>query len=114
MALAMTDDMKNCNPKPLQALTERSQNGAIQPRPHLDETATIFVAPALASSRNKRINIKIANLTDFPHTIKNFTKVAELQILKPEDTKQRLPIEAIALKLLQDPNVTQMYVNEIQ
>ena len=62
--------------------------GAIQPLPQIDETATIIVAPALATAHNKRLSIRVANLTDFPHTIKNHTKLAEMQILKPEDTKR--------------------------
>ena len=87
--------------------------GAVQPLPQFDETATIIVAPALATAHNKRLNIRIANLTDFPHTIKNHTKLAELQILKPEDTKQVRPVDAAALKLLEDPDDTHMYVNEL-
>ena len=87
--------------------------GTVQPLPQFDETATIIVAPALATTHNKRINIRIANLTDFPHTIKNHTKLAELQNLKPEETKQIRPIDAAALKLLQDPDDTHMYVNEL-
>ena len=67
-----------------------------------------IVAPALATAHNKRFNIRIANLTDFPHTIKNHTKLAELQILKPEDTKQIRPVDAAALKLLEDPDDTHM------
>ena len=55
----------------------------------------------------------MANLTDFPHTMKNHTKLAELQILKPEETKQIRPINAAALTLLQDPDDTHMYVNEL-
>ena len=114
MTLAMTDEMKNCNPKPLQIMAEGSQTippqqittvsaivittnangvtGTVQPPPQFDETATIIVAPALATAHNKKINIRIANLTDFPHTIKNHTKLAELQILKPEETKQNDPL----------------------
>ena len=57
--------------------------GAVQPLPQFDEAATIIVAPALATAHNKRLNIRIANLTDFPHTIKNHTKLAELQIFRP-------------------------------
>ena len=108
MTLAMTDEMKKCNPKPLQIMAEGNQTlppqqtttvnaivittnmhdvtGAVQPLPQFDEATTIIVAPALATAHNKRLNILIANLTDFPHTIKNHTKLAELQILKPEDT----------------------------
>ena len=82
--------------------------GAVQPLPQFDETATIIVAPALATAHNKRLNIRIANLTDFPHKIKNHTKLAELQILKPEDTKQIRPVDAAALKLLEDPDDTHM------
>ena len=65
--------------------------GAVQPLPHSDETAIIIVATALATAHSKRINIRIANLTDFPHTIANHTKLAELQTLKPEDTKKYDP-----------------------
>ena len=87
--------------------------GAVQPLPQFDETATIIVAPALATAHNKRLNIRIANLTDFPHTIKTHTKLAELQILKPEDTKQIRPVDAAALKLLDDPDDAHLYINEL-
>ena len=135
MTLAMTDEKKNCNPKPLQIMAEGNQTlppqqtttvnaivittnainitGAIQPLPQFDETATIIVAPALATAHNKRINLRIANLTDFPHTIKNHTKLAELQILRPEDTKQIRPVDVATLTTLQDPDDTHMYVNEL-
>ena len=43
----------------------------------------------------------------------NGTKLAELQILEPEDTKQLRPVDAATLKLLQDPDYTHMYVNEL-
>ena len=135
MTLAMTDEKKNCNPKPLQIMAEGNQTlppqqtttvnaivittnaiyitGAVQPLQQFDETATIIVAPALATAHNKRINLRIANLTDFPHTIKNHTKLAELQILKPEDTKQIRPIDVATLTTLRDPDDTHMYVNEL-
>ena len=78
MTLAMTDEMKNCNPKPLQIMAEENQTlppqqtttlsaivittntndvtGTVQPLPQFDETATIVVAPALATAHNKRTN----------------------------------------------------------
>ena len=135
MTLAMTDEIKNCNPKPLQIMAEGNQTllpqqtttvdaivittnttdvtGAIQPLPQFDETATIIVAPALATAHNRRINVRVANLPDFPHTIKNHTKLAELQILKPEDTDQIRPIDVAVLTSLQDPDDTHLYVNEL-
>ena len=135
MTLAMTDEMKNCNPKPLQIMAEGNQTllpqrtttvnavvittntndvtGAIQPSPQFDEKATIIVAPALATAHNKRMNIRISNLTDFPHTKKNHTKLAEVQIFKPEDSKHIGPIDPAAIKLVQDPDDTHMYINEL-
>ena len=135
MTLAMTDEKKNCNPKQLQIMAEGNQTlppqqtttvnaivittnainitGAIQLLPQFDETATIIVAPALATPHNKRINLRIANLTDFPHTKKNHTKLAELQILRPEDTKQIRLVDVATLTTLQDPDDTHMYVNEL-
>ena len=136
MTLAMTDEKKNCNPKPLQIMAEGNQTlppqqtttvnaiviptnaiditGAVQPLPQFDETATIIVAPALATAHNKRINLRIANLTDFPHTIKNHTKLAELQILRPEDAKQIRPVNVATLATLQDPDDTHTHVNELK
>ena len=106
MTLAMTDEMKNCNTKPLQIMAEGNQTllpkqtttvnaivittnindvtGTVQPLPQLDETVTIIIAPALARAHNKRLNMRIAKLTGFHQTKKNHTKLAELQILKPE------------------------------
>ena len=114
MRIAMTDEMKNCNPKPLRIMAEGNQTlspnetttvnaivittntndvtGTVEPLLQFDETATIIVAPALATAHNKRINIRIANLTDFPHTIKNYTKLAETQILEPEKQNKYDPL----------------------
>ena len=36
-----------------------------------------------------------------------------MHVLKPEDTKRIKPVDAAALKLLQDPDDTHMYVNEL-
>ena len=66
----------------------------------------------MATSHNERLNIRIANLTDFLHTIKNHTKLAELQILQPEDTKQIRPVDHAAPKILQDPDHIHIYVNK--
>ena len=125
MTLAITDEMKTCHPKPLQRLTEGNQKllpqqtttvnevvltsntndvtGAVQPLPQFDETAILIIAPALATAHNKRINIRIANLADFPYTRSQARK----------KSKQIRPNDATALKVLQDPDDTHMYVNEL-
>ena len=65
--------------------------GTVQPSPQFDETAQLIVAPAITTARDKRVAIKVANTTDFPYTINQHTKLAELQILKPGETKPILP-----------------------
>ena len=113
MTLAMTDELKICDPKSLQIMTEGNQTvppqqtatvnamvfttntkditGAIQPVPQFDETANIIVAPALATTHNKCISIKIANITEFPYPIKNHTKTAELQVHFPKTQNKYAP-----------------------
>ena len=135
MTLAMTDEMKISDPKSLQILPEGNQTllpqqtttvnavvittnandvtGAVQPLLQFDETGTIIVAPAFAKAHNKRVNIRVANSTDFPRTIKHHKQLAELQILQPEDTKKIRTIDVATLTILQDPNDTKMYVNEL-
>ena len=53
------------------------------------------------------------NITEFPKTITNQVKIAELQIVKQRDTKQIQSLDAAALKLLRNPYDTHMYVNEL-
>ena len=55
----------------------------------------------------------MANSTEFQYKTKNHTKLAELQVFEPEATKQTRPIDTAALNLLEDPQDTRMYVNEL-
>ena len=95
MMLAMTDEMKNCNPQTIPNFSRGESNatfttnhdgssnsqlrqknnvtGVVQPLPQFEKTAIILVAPSLATTRKKRINIRIAKIPEFPYTIKNHT-----------------------------------------
>ena len=85
--------------------------GTVQPLPDFDETANKIVASTLATVHKKPVNFRIANFTDITYTIKNHNKLAELQVLRPQDTKQMQPLYAATLKLLEDRDDTHMYVN---
>ena len=96
MTLAMKDEMKKCNPHPIQIRTngtqtvpaqqtltvnavaitniERPITGTIQPQPQFDADAQITVAPALATPDNKKIKMSVVNITDTPYTIPTDTK----------------------------------------
>ena len=65
--------------------------GAVQPLPQFVESSNKTVAPGLATAHRKRINIRMVNLTEFHYAIKNHTKLAEFQMLRPEDTKTNAP-----------------------
>ena len=132
MTLAMTDEMKNCNPKSLKngrgkpnAIATTNDNGECNSdhhehkRRHWDGTAFVTVrrdsyhhrcTSAGKSTRHKK-QYPNSQSDGFPTYNENHTKLAELQILKPEGTKQIQPIDAAALKLLQDPDDTHMYMN---
>ena len=88
MTLAMTDEMKKCNPKPLQIMAKGNQTlppqqtttvnaivittnthdvtGAVQPLPQFDEAAIIIVAPALATAHDKKAQHPNRQLNRFP------------------------------------------------
>ena len=132
---ALTDEMQKCNPKPITIKTEAKHTipahatriiyasitvstehpitGTIQPLPHFDERSKLMVAPARATARDKKVAIKIANTTDFPYTIATDTKIAELQILKPEETKMIHPVDIVALNLLTDHDDVVTYINTL-
>ena len=72
----------------------------IQPLPQFDESSKLMIPPAIITARDKKVAKKIANTTDFLYTKATDTKVAELQILKPEETKMIRPVDIAALNLL--------------
>ena len=135
ITMALTDETQKCNPKPITIKTEakhtipahsiriiyatipvsieHSKTGTIQPLPQFDECAKVIVAPAITTASDKKIPIKIANTTDFPYKIATDTKMAELQILKPEETKMIRPVDIAALNLLTDHDDVVTYINAL-
>ena len=135
ITMALTDERQKCNPKPITIKTEakhtipahstriiyatipvsieHSITGTIQPLPQFDECAKVIVATAITTARGKTVPIKIANTTDFPYTIATDTKIAELQILKPEETKMIRPVDIAALNLLTDHDDVVTYINAL-
>ena len=109
ITMTLTDEIQKCNPKPIVIKTvskhtipaqstriiyasipvsnDHPITGTIQPLPQFDECANLIVAPATTTARDKKVAKKIANTTDFPYTICLDTKLVELRILKPEETK---------------------------
>ena len=135
ITMALTDEMQKCNLKPitikteakhtipaqatriiyavLPVTTEHTITGTIQPLPQFDENSKLIVAPAITTARSKKVAIKVANTTDFPYTIAPDTKIAELQILKPEETKLIRPVDIAALNLLTEHDDVVTYINAL-
>ena len=115
ITMALTHEMQNCYPKPITIKTESKhtiatqseliihasilvsnnhpRTGTIQPLPQFDGCAKLIVVPVITTARDKRGVIISANTTDFSNTINPNTKLVELQILKPEETKLILPVD---------------------
>ena len=135
ITMALTDEMQKCNLKPITikteakhtipaqatriiyaaipVTTEHTITGTIQPLPQFDENSKLIVAPAITTARSKKVAIKVANTTDFPYTIAPDTKIAELQILKPEETKLIRPVDIAALNLLTEHDDVVTYINAL-
>ena len=135
ITMALTDEKQKCNPKPITAKTEAKHTipaqstrviyasipvsnenpitGTIQPLPQFDESSKLMVAPAITTARGKKVAIKVANTTDCPYTIAADTKIAELQILKPEETKMIRPVDIAALNLLTEHDDVVAYINAL-
>ena len=133
--MALTDEMQKYNPKPISIKTESKHmipahatriiyasipvstehpiTGTIQPLPQFDESLKLMVAPAITTARDKKEAIKIANTTDMPYTIATDTNIAELQILKPEETKMIRPVDIAALNLLTEHDDVVTWINAL-
>ena len=93
--------------------TEHPITGTIQPLPQFDECSKLLVAPAITTATDKKVAKKIAKTTDFPYTIATDTKIAELQILQPEETKMIRPVDIAALNLLTEHDDVVTYINAL-
>ena len=93
--------------------TEHPITGTKKPLPQCDECAKVIVAPTITTARDIKVPIKIANTTDFPYTIATDTKIAELQFLKPEETKMIRPVDIAALNLLTEHDDVVTYINAL-
>ena len=135
ITMELTDEMQKCNPKPIMikteskhtipahatriiyasipVSTEHPKTGTIQPLPQFYECSKLLIAPAITTARDKKVARKIANTTDFLYTIATDTNVAELQILKPEETKVIRPVDNAALNLLTDHDDVVTYINAL-
>ena len=135
ITMALTDEMQKCNPKPIMIKTEAKHTipahstrtiyasipvstehpitGTIQPLPQFDECAKLIVAPAITTAKDKKVPIKTADTIGFPYTIATDTKVAGLQILKPEETKMIRPVDVAALNLLIEHDDVVTYINAL-
>ena len=133
--MALTDEKQKRNPKPITAKTDAKHTipaqstriiyasiqvsnenpitGTIQSLPQFDESSELMVAPAITRARGKKAAIKVANTTDFPYTKAADTKIAELQILKPEETKMIRPVDIAALNLLTEHDDVVTYINAL-
>ena len=72
-----------------------------------------MATPAITTARDKKLAIKIANAMDCPYTTATDTKIAELQILKPEETKMIRPVDIAALNLLTEHDDVVTYINAL-
>ena len=69
------------------------------------------MVPDITTARDKRVAIKIAKTKYFPYTVTPNTKLAELQVLNPEETKSIRPVDLAALSLLTNHDDVVTYVN---
>ena len=130
ITMALTDEIQKCNPMPVTIKTESKHTIPVQStrikrasipvsndhpitgtiQPQFDKLPQFDVWSTHCS---KRVTTKIANTTDFPYTINPNTKLAELQILKPEETKMIRPVHIVALNMLTDQDDVVTYINAL-
>ena len=73
------------------------------PLPQFDENAQVMVAPAIATAVAQKLNYALQRQQICPEQFPLSTKIAEVQIIKLEDTKDIRPVDIATFKLLEDP-----------
>ena len=95
--------------------TDNKATGLIQPSPLLENDEDLLICPALSSTQNNKIMVRISNFLDHTYTLQKGTHITNLSILTPEQTKHIRPVNPTSVRHLLNNNHDEAihYINSL-
>ena len=88
--------------------------GTVTPLEKFTETANMLISLSMSTIIDKRIAVRVTNLTKSPYLFKKHTQIAEFSVVTPEQSKHIKPVDMAILSMIpqDDPDLT-AYLNEL-
>ena len=89
--------------------------GVINPATNHCSGDPLVVGSSISSASNRKIDVRVANTTSTPYTMKKNTTIAEFKIMSPEEAKELKSLNTAALEVLteDDSEDAIVYINEL-
>ena len=86
----------------------------VTPLENFTETESLLSSHSLSTTIDKRIAVRVTNITESPHLFKKHTQIAEFSVVTPEQSKHIKAVDMAILSMIPqgDPDLT-AYQNEV-
>ena len=117
----ITDDALTIPPTTTKTITafidhpsKWNTTGTVTPLEKFTETASFLISHSMSTIFDKRIAVRVTNITESPYSIKKHTAIAKLSVVTPEQSKhiKRVDLAILSMIAQGDPDLT-TYLNEI-
>ena len=94
--------------------SEWNTTGPVTPLGKFTETATLLIFPSMSTIIDKRIAVRVTNITEPPYLNKDNTLTAEFSVVNPEQSKHNKQVNMALFCLISqaDPDLS-AYLNEL-
>ena len=78
------------------------------------ETASLLISLSMSTVVDKRIAVRVTNITESPYVIEENTQISEFSVFTPENSTHLKPVDMAILSMIPegDPDLT-AYLNEL-
>ena len=117
----ITDDTLTIPPMTTKTITafidhpsKWNTTGTVTPLEKFTEIAKLLISHSMSTIIDKRIAVRVTNITKSPYLNKKHTQIAEFSVVTPEQSKHIKPVDMASLSMIpqDDPDLT-AYLNEL-
>ena len=81
-------------------LSEWNTTGTVTPVEKFTKTASLIISHSMSTIIDRKIAVRVTNATESPYTIKKNTKIAEISVVTPEQSKFIKPVDTAIFSVI--------------
>ena len=89
-------------------LSEWNKTGTVTPVEKFTETASLNIPPSISTINDRKVAVRVTNITESPYTTNKNTQIADFYVVTPEQSKFIKPVDTAILRMIpeSDPDLT--------